>query len=187
MVGAVHPRLRIAAPAALVCAAYFVGAQIGEQLRFLPVTTSVLWPPNAILTATLLLAPKRRWWLYLLAAFPAHLIGQLDAARPISLALALFVTNCSEALLAAAGVRRFSDGRRFDTLRKVAVFVAYAVIGAPFLSSFADAAVVTLFNGEPYWLVLRTALFRHTPPRLIAVPLLLVRHTPGWAPLRYGR
>ena len=61
MASGLNPRLRIAATAALVCAAYLVGARIGEQLRFLPVTTSVLWPPNAILTATLLLAPARRW------------------------------------------------------------------------------------------------------------------------------
>jgi len=184
MGGVVDRRLRIAATAALVCAAYFVGARIGEQLRFLPVTTSVLWPPNAILTATLLLAAKRRWWLYLLAAFPAHLIVQLEAARPILLVLALFVTNCSEALLAAGGIRRCSDGRRFDTLRDVAVFVAYAVIGAPFLSSFADAAVVTLFNGEPYWLVWRTRFFANTLTELMLVPIIVIGVTRGWPWIR---
>ena len=40
-------------PAALagVAAAYYVGAVVGFVLRFPPATTSVLWPPNAILTA----------------------------------------------------------------------------------------------------------------------------------------
>src|SRR2546430_11576909 len=45
-----------------VAVAYYVGAQLGFILRFPPTTPSVLWPPNSILTATLLLTPVRRWW-----------------------------------------------------------------------------------------------------------------------------
>jgi len=180
MTTAVHPRLRLAASAALVCGAYFLGARLGEELRILPVTTSVLWPPNAIMTATLLLTSPRRWWIYLLAAFPAHLIGQLGTTRPMAMVLALFVTNCSEALLAAGGVRRFSDGRGFDTLREAAVFVCYAVIAAPFLSSFADAAVVTFFAGDPYWLVWRTRFFANTLTELMLVPAIVMGVMRGW-------
>src|SRR2546426_4572604 len=62
-----------AAPALLVCVGYYVGANIGFIPRFPPATPSVMWPPNAILTATLLLTPPRWWWIYLLAALPAHL------------------------------------------------------------------------------------------------------------------
>src|SRR5262245_25749823 len=73
---ALPPTVQIIASAVLVAVVYHLGARFGEQLRFLPVTTSVLWPPNAILTATLLLAAPRWWWVYLLAALPAHLLGQ---------------------------------------------------------------------------------------------------------------
>src|SRR5262245_33400415 len=89
--------LGTAAAALLVCVGYYVGANIGFILRFPPATPSIMWPPNAILTVTLLLAPRRRWWLYLLAAFPAHLVAELGMAWPLSLVLALFITNCSEA------------------------------------------------------------------------------------------
>src|SRR5258705_9867805 len=117
------------APFVLVALAYFAGSELGLVLRFPPATTSVLWPPNAILTATLLLTARRRWWMYLLAAFPAHVAAQVGTSWPTPLVLALFATNCSEALLAAAGVRAFSDGpARFDTLRRVGVF---AVSGGP--------------------------------------------------------
>ncbi|PYR47729.1 MAG: hypothetical protein DMF95_15675, partial [Acidobacteria bacterium] len=61
---------RTALTAVLVCLAYLLGAKVGEHLRLLPLTTSVLWPPNAILTATLLLTAPQRWPLYLLAALP---------------------------------------------------------------------------------------------------------------------
>jgi integral membrane sensor domain MASE1 len=40
--------------AVTVAAGYYVGVQIGLALTFPGVTTSVLWPPNAILTAALL-------------------------------------------------------------------------------------------------------------------------------------
>jgi signal transduction histidine kinase/integral membrane sensor domain MASE1 len=176
--------MKTAFTAVLVCLAYLVGAKIGEQLRFLPLTTSVLWPPNAILTATLLLTAPRRWWLYLLAALPAHLIVQLGIGRPTSFVLALFVTNCTEALLAAAGVRRFGDGRGFDTLRGVAIFLIYAVFLAPFLSSFADAAVVSLFNAEPYWLIWRTRFFSNTLTELMLVPAIVMAVTRGWPWIR---
>src|SRR2546428_6440 len=93
----------IPARALLVCAAYYVGANIGFILRFPSATPSVMWPPNAILTATLLLTPPRRWWVYLLAALPAHLVAEgLGAGWPAPLVLGLFATNCSEALVAAA-------------------------------------------------------------------------------------
>ena len=55
-------------------------------------------------------APVQRWWIYLLAAFPAHLVGRpRGLSWPISLVLALYGTMCSEALVAAVCVRLFSD------------------------------------------------------------------------------
>src|SRR5215468_4107487 len=145
--------IRIALTALLVAAAYYAGANIGLILRIPPTTPSVLWPPNSILTATLLLAPSGRWWIYLLAALPAHLLATGPAQWPLALVLGLFATNCSEALFAAGSVRLWSDGpTRLDTLKRVLVFVAGAGLFAPFVSSFLDAAVVTGLIGEPYWL-----------------------------------
>jgi signal transduction histidine kinase/integral membrane sensor domain MASE1 len=156
----VRPARRVAATALLVAAGYYVGANIGFILRLPPATPSVVWPPNSVLTATLLLAPRRRWWIYLLAALPAHLAAALPALQPVSLAVVLFATNCSEALIAALCVRAFSDAAgRLDTLRRVVVFIAGAALLAPFLSSFADAAAVTLLRGEPYWTVWTTRFF----------------------------
>src|SRR5262245_65391948 len=96
------PSARGVAFAALaVCVGYFVGANIGFILRLPPATPSVVWPPNSILTATLLLAAPRRWWIYLLAALPAHLVAELPVISPVALVVALYATNCLEALIAA--------------------------------------------------------------------------------------
>src|SRR3954466_480136 len=141
------PRYRVATTAVLVALGYYAGANLGFILRFPASLPSVVWPPNSILTATLLLAPRKRWWIYLLAALPAHLAAELPAFPP-ALVLALFATNCSEAVLAALFVRRFNEAPEcLDTLRRVAVFIAGAVLLAPFLSSFPDAAAVNALLG----------------------------------------
>src|SRR6266849_5322791 len=171
---------RIAATAILVGVTYYLGAKAGLVLRFPPSTPSVIWPPNSILTATLLMAAPGRWWIYLLAALPAHLAAELPAGWPTSLVLGLFVTNCSEALVAAVCVRCFSDApARLDTLRRVVVFILSAVFLAVFLSTFADAALVTTTRGEPYWLVWRTRFSSNILTQLTVVPAILTVASAG--------
>src|SRR6185436_19724461 len=73
------PRGRTAGLVLAVAATYALGAQVGFFLRFPPATTSLIWPPNALLTAVLLMTPPRKWWLCLAAAFPAHVVVELLA------------------------------------------------------------------------------------------------------------
>ena len=61
---------------------YYLGCKIGFALTFQPHPVSVLWPPNSVLVAALLLTPPRSWWLVLLAALPAHLAAQLQSHVP---------------------------------------------------------------------------------------------------------
>jgi signal transduction histidine kinase len=154
--------------------AYYLGAHAGFALRFAPVTTSVLWPPNAILSAALLLTAPRRWWLYLLAALPAHLAVEVGEGLPLAMIVALFVTNCSEALIGATGVRLFGQWRpSLDTLSRTVAFIVAVGVVAPLVSSLADAAVVMGFRGEPYWTVWRTRLFANSLTALSLVPVIL--------------
>src|SRR5262249_34274547 len=168
-----------------VAFAYYVGASVGLQLRSSPPAPSFLWPPNAILTSILLIAPPHRGWMLLLAALPAHLLAQAEAGRPLPVALAFFVTNCSEAFIAYALLRRWRVlPLRFDTLRGTAAFIVSAVILAPLLSSFADAAVRMLFQGETYWLAWRTRLHGNLVAQLALVPALVSATRGSWARLR---
>ena len=157
-----------------VAGAYYAGVQVGLALTFPPVTTSVLWPPNAILTATLLLVPVRYWWVCLGAALPVHTALELRAGLPPPLVASYFLTNCSEALIAAGGLRLLSDApTRFDTFRRVALFIGVSAFAAPVLSSFADAGVANAFTGQPYWTVWRTRTFSNVLTELSVVPLVL--------------
>src|SRR5262245_25376500 len=155
-----------------VSAGYYLGCLLGLMLRLPPATPSVLWPPNAFLTAILLLVPPRRWPLVLLAALPAHLAVELSE-WPTALVFALFLTNCSEAVLTAGPIWAFSDApRRFDTPRRLAIFFL-AVLGATALSSFADAAAVRWFVGEPYWVVWRNRFLSNVLAELTIVPAIV--------------
>src|SRR5678816_3471308 len=73
------------AAALAVATAYYAGAKIGLALTFDPFPLSVLWPPNSLLLASLLLAPTRWWWLLIGAAFPAHLLAELQGGVPIAM------------------------------------------------------------------------------------------------------
>ena len=131
--------LRTAMAVLAVSGAYYVGTVVGLLAAFPASGPSILWPPNAILLAVLLLTPPRRWGLYLLAAFPGHFLIEHHAGFPLPLNLGLFLTNCGQALLGALTVR-WAIGPRidFDELRHVIFFIAGAAVVAPFLSSFLD-------------------------------------------------
>ena len=180
------PNRRVTLPAIAVgaCTGYYLASVVGFQLRLPPATTSVLWPPNAILTAALLLTPPRRWPVILLAVLPVHLIIQLQTDFPLSLVLSLFVTNCLEAVIAAGLLYRLSDApTRIDTLPRLAAFFVAVVVAAPLLSSFADAAAVMFFRGEPYWKVWRARGLSNVLAELTIVPAVVgsIRSWQQWS------
>ncbi len=108
------------APVALsATVAYYAGGHVGFMLRFPGSPLSVIWPPNAILLVALLLVPPRRWWGVLLAVLPAHLLIEAQNGVPPWTLSGLYLTNCGEAVLAAVGVRRFTNGPPwFATVRQ---------------------------------------------------------------------
>jgi len=160
--------------AVAVACVYFAGVKIGLALTFAPSPISVLWPPNALLLAALILAPFRWWWLLLLAAFPAHLVAELQGGVPTPMVLGWLASNASEALLGAAFFRLAGGKTELATVRDVAVFCATAVI-APFVSSFLDAALVQSlgWRNVDYWTLWRDRFTSNTIATLTFVPVVL--------------
>jgi len=169
--------------ALLIATAYYVGCRVGFLLKFPPVTPSVVWPPNAILTTALLLSSPRQWPLYLAAALPAHVAALWPLTGVTPFMFVVFGTNCSEALIAAVLVRVVAPRRRisFDSLRSAGTFIVCVGLAAPFFSSFLDAAAVTLLRGEQYALVWRTRFFANTLTELTLVPPLMMAFAPELA------
>jgi integral membrane sensor domain MASE1 len=189
----VPPYVRTALPALLVSAGYYVGALIAYKLRFPSLRISVIWPPNAVLLVALLLAPARTWWVWLLAAFAAQFVGATQHGTPVGAFVINYVGNAIEAVIAALGVRRFSDSpHRFDNLRSMAVSMGFAGIIAPGVASFLVAYLLTL-SGWPvdYWFVWLARSLADAFPNLVLAPLLLLTVAGGIVtvrgrPLRYA-
>jgi PAS domain S-box-containing protein len=163
-------------PALLVAVGYYCGARIGFALTFDPVPISILWPPNAVLLAGLLLSPLNSWWLILVAVFPAHLVIQLQSGVPLEMALGWYITNCSEALLGAAFVHRILRQRlRFDTFRHVIVFLVCCAFLAPFASTFLDVTLVKImgWGTRGFWQLWQLRFFSNVVAMLIVVPALV--------------
>jgi two-component system, LuxR family, sensor kinase FixL len=127
---------------ALVGVAYYVGCLIGFALRFPASGIAFIWPPTAILLASLLILDRRRWPIILAATFVAHGIAHTQDHLPVLTWLCQFGANALQAVLAAHVVRRFSDPPfRCDTLRSVTALIGGAAIAAPAIASLVVAAV----------------------------------------------
>jgi integral membrane sensor domain MASE1 len=145
--------LRTVRPALLVAISYYVGTRIGFAWTPIGQPNSTFWPANAILLATLLMAPRRTWWILLLAVLPTHMLAQLQAGVPVWTALGWFLTNTSEALIGAFCIARLTHPRNtLDNVRGVFTFVVFGVVLAPLATSFLDAAAVVITGwGRVFW------------------------------------
>src|SRR5262245_47734183 len=179
-----HAKLRSSPLGAglLVFVAYYLGAKLGFALTLQPRPVSVLWPPNAILLAALLLTRPRHWWFLFLMSIPAHWAAQLQSDVPQRMILCWFISNGCEALIGAACIRRFSGGKfHLHTLRNTGIFILCGVFLGPFLSSFLDAGFVALNNwgDSSYWEVWRTRFCSNAMAALTLVTVIV-----SWSDVR---
>ncbi|MEZ0306621.1 MAG: ATP-binding protein [Ramlibacter sp.] len=181
-----NARWRLPAAAAGVAAIYFLGAKLGLALTFAPLPIALLWPPNALLLAALVLSPRNWWWGLVAAAFPAHLLAQAQSGVPLAMTLCWFVSNVTEAVLGAVLLARLGGpGPALRGARSVVAFLFTAAL-APFFSSFLDAAFVTAigWGTAGYATLWEVRFFANTLAILIFVPALVtcVQAPPGEFP-----
>jgi signal transduction histidine kinase len=138
-----------------VALAYYLGAQAAFFIGTLTDRMiAPFWPPNIVLFCALLLVPKRQWWIYIAAAFPAHFIAETTVAMPIAQSLVAFGSNCIFAVLSAFGVRRFLTGPPwFGTLRQTAIYIVISAAISPAIAALGGAFVQVLGGGSiaHYW------------------------------------
>lgn len=172
--------------ALLVAISYYLGTKLGFFLTPREQPISAFWPPNAMLLAALLLAPKKWWSIFFLAVLPAHLLVQLQSGIPVSLAIGWFVGNSAEALLGASCIRYFLKRESlFENVRSVVVFLLFSVMIAPLTTTFLDAAVVVITeDGGSYWTLWTARLFSNMLAEIILVPLIVVSGLHGLAWVR---
>lgn len=165
-------RLRRPLTVALLAAvAYYVTARIGFIFALEPGPVSTLWMPNSILLATLLLVPKRSWWIVFLAVIPAHFASELQSGVPPLISLALFASNSAQALIGAIAICYFvRDRLRFDRFRDIVVFVFFGAFLAPLLSSFLD---IGAWRYSSYWEIWRIRFFSNVLAAITLIPVIV--------------
>src|SRR5262245_46723846 len=109
----------------IVSLMYYLGAEAAFFIGTLSDKIFALfWPPNVSLFCALMFVSQRRWWLYVVAVFPAHAIAEHGVGMPVLQMLVAFVTNCMVALLNAYAVRRFvGDPPWFGSFKKATNYI----------------------------------------------------------------
>ena len=102
----------------------------------------MIWVPNGILLAYLLLAPRHRWTAYLSVGLVAHVIGSALAQTPWWNTLLSTALDMAEVLIAALLLRgRTAQLPRFTDYNYLFRFLAVAVLAAPLATASIFALV----------------------------------------------
>jgi signal transduction histidine kinase len=175
------PLLPTALGALLVAVSYYAGSELGFFLKPAHTAIATFWPPSAILLAAFLLAPTQRWWVFLLAVFPAHLLVQMDGSTTLLAALRWFMANTCGPLLGAAFIRRLKkDKTLFDGLQGIVVFLTLGAVLPPLVKSLLNAlAAIDTSRGSDYWMLWTAVLFSNIVSNLILVPTIVIAWRDG--------
>ena len=169
--------LALASQIALLAGTYYLAAKLGLAFRFQNSQISVVWPANAVIVASLLLAPRARWWVVLVTVSLAH-IAAMSPVTPVwrwtwqIAGNAAFATTTALLLIRYAGLPL-----HFGSRRQVFAYVAIS-LGMPALFALTTPSFVRpLFGLEsmysPGAALLRTALSNAIAMLLVAPVLLL--------------
>ena len=175
---------QVAASLLIVAISYYLAAKTSLSLRFSGSTKAALWPTNAVLVTALLLTPVRRWWMYLLAVVPAHIlvhwtyhIGAMWMAFQIG-------HNTVLALTAATILKRLGPSLfTFDHLDDVLVFLGTAILVPGLAAAGLVTTVSTICSEETIRLHGWPVNFWHSESRmwltntvsfLVFVPVILL-------------
>ena len=136
--------------AALFALAYL--AAYGSSRFFAQRTGTRLWLPDSVLLCALLVAPRKKWWLYVLMTMPTRFV---PGFRPQVAAWFLWLTWANDVGkgLLAASLLRYSPGTpiRFNSVRRYATYLGIAVLLTPMLSAFFGALTRYLALGHAFW------------------------------------
>ena len=143
---------------AFIALLYYLLVVISMKLHFSTSGLSLIWPSNALLAATLVLSPKGRWWLYLLAIIPAHIAGMSSYNLGLGWLAYQIAFNFALTATYAAILQKFKpEILHFAALRDVLIFLG-ASIAIPVSMNW--VAIYAVFKYVPS----SAALLAHNSP-----------------------
>jgi two-component system sensor histidine kinase UhpB len=148
-------------------------------------TGTRLWLPDAVFLCALLLAPRKKWWLYVLMTMPIRFVPGVRA--PVA-AWFLWLTWTNDVVkgLLTARLLQFANGIpiRLNSVRKYANYLGIAVVLAPMLSAFFGALLRHLALGHPYWPAFGQWLLGDVLANLVITPTLFLWFSRDYLSLR---
>lgn len=148
-----------------------------QRLTFLlcvpPLKRAPFWMPGALIIATLLLEPARRWWIYSLGLCVGVYAAFYDD-HEISLELSLLAAliGFGAAAVLAWAVRRFGAGSPFKSTTSLLVFVAIVVLPIPVMLTASVDTIGIHIWGDDVWSITVRSLLTGSLGLLIATPPL---------------
>jgi len=174
MTGFQRRKAQLHAKALLIACIWAACALLAGTLTRHTAGLAMIWPANAILTAALLIEPRRRHGPYLVAVLAASGLFNLLAGRPPSMAIMLACNGVGEAALAAWLIGRFSlTDRLFETPGNIFRFAMAAVL-ACLPSSFVSGLLLTADGDHYWWQIAVKWLPSHACGLLIMLPMILI-------------
>lgn len=136
-----------------------VGYLVGAEVAFAIGTLSdnffaPFWPPNTVLFCAFVFAPYRKWWVYIAAVLPVHVLVEWQVAMPAPQVIVAFATNCAVAMLNALLVKQFLINPPWlNSFPRATLFVIGTACINPALVALGGAFVRILTEGhmDQYW------------------------------------
>ena len=108
---------------------YYALEAASLKLRLSTSTLALLWPGNALVVATLVLSPKRHWWVYLVAIIPPHILAVYPYHVSFWWMTYQLVYNAALAIPCAAILQNFGDeALHFEKLNDVIGFLIVSIL-----------------------------------------------------------
>src|ERR1700686_5431908 len=115
---------------ALFAAAYL--AAYGCARFFAQRTGTRLWLPDSVLLCTLLLVPRKKWWLYVLMTVPIRFVPGVRAPVGAWFLWLTWTNDIAKGLLAAYLLQyAIRNPIRLNTVRRYATYLGIAVVLSP--------------------------------------------------------
>lgn len=155
---------------------YYAGAYLGVTQTVTDEGISILWPPNAIVLAALLLVPLRLWVWVVPAVLVAEYIADVPAFPPWA-AVGFGLTNLFEVFLAASLIRWVAGSQfTFDRLSHAGYFLLFGPLLASMAAAVFGASIYVLLGREDtsFLALWRIWWFGDALGLLLLTPLLVV-------------
>jgi two-component system sensor histidine kinase UhpB len=157
----------------LFAAAYL--AAYGGSRFFSERTGTRLWLPDSVLLCTLLLVPRKKWWLYVLMTMPIRFVPAVRAPIGAWFLWLTWSNDIAKGLL-AAHLLQYAIGNpiRLNTVRRYATYLGIAVVLAPMFSGFFGALLRHLALGHAFWPAFGQWSLGDALANLVVTPTLLL-------------